>query len=103
MQPSPITQQQLHRPWGGRDLCRTCAHADRCSLREMPTTPVHDCSEYDDGTRPVSVSALRLHQEAATRRAPTATGVGLCVNCEHQPTCTLPRPTSGVWNCEEYR
>lgn len=27
---------------------------------------------------------------------------GLCINCEHRFTCTLPRPESGVWYCEEY-
>jgi hypothetical protein len=27
---------------------------------------------------------------------------GLCINCEHRFTCTLPRPETGVWYCEEY-
>ena len=27
---------------------------------------------------------------------------GLCVNCDHRFTCTLPKPESGVWYCEEY-
>lgn len=27
---------------------------------------------------------------------------GLCINCEHRDTCTLPRPETGVWYCEEY-
>jgi len=27
---------------------------------------------------------------------------GLCINCDHRFTCTLPRPESGVWYCEEY-
>ncbi len=28
---------------------------------------------------------------------------GLCANCENRATCTLLRPESGVWHCEEYR
>ena len=34
--------------------------------------------------------------------SPDAKYKGLCVNCEHRETCTLPKPKSGVWHCEEY-
>lgn len=27
---------------------------------------------------------------------------GLCTNCGHDATCTFPRATTGVWQCEEY-
>ncbi len=28
--------------------------------------------------------------------------IGLCANCALFENCTLPRPESGVWHCEEY-
>ncbi len=28
---------------------------------------------------------------------------GLCINCDLRFTCTLPKPETGVWYCEEYR
>jgi hypothetical protein len=103
MQPNPVTQQSPYSAPVVRDLCQACAHVDHCALREMPTTPVHDCDEYDDGTRAAPLGALWVHQHQPSRPAPVATGIGLCVNCEHRETCTLPRAESGVWNCEEYR
>lgn len=103
MQPNPVTQQSPYQAEVVRDLCQTCVHVDGCALRQMPTSLVHDCDEFDDGSRPAAAPALRVHQHQPDRRAPAATGVGLCVNCEHAPTCTLPRPTAGVWHCEEYR
>jgi len=27
---------------------------------------------------------------------------GLCVNCIHRDTCTLPKPEGGKLHCEEY-
>lgn len=33
---------------------------------------------------------------------PVEPAIGLCLNCEHRDTCTLPRLEGGVWHCEEY-
>lgn len=101
MQLNPLPNQSVYKTRTARDLCETCAHMETCSLREMPTAPVHQCEEYDDGSRTAVLTEVRA--DKAPRTAPVAVGVGLCVNCEHRATCTLPRPASGVWNCEEYR
>lgn len=98
---NPLPKSQEYEAQTVRDLCQTCIHIETCSLREMPTTPVHDCDEYDDGSRAAVLSAVQT--DPAPHSAPVALGVGLCVNCEHRNTCTLPRPAGGVWNCEEYR
>ena len=28
---------------------------------------------------------------------------GLCRSCKIRKTCTLPKPTEGVWHCEEFQ
>lgn len=88
------------------DLCATCVHAENCHLRQMPTTPVHECSEYDDGA-PVELedaSTLVSVSEAPRPDVPQSNVIpGLCMNCDHRETCTLPRPVGGVWHCEEYQ
>ena len=28
---------------------------------------------------------------------------GLCGNCDNRRTCTVQRPESGIWHCEEYQ
>lgn len=45
------------------------------------------------------VADTRQAQPSA-ETAPRATG--LCASCIHAATCTFPRPTGGVWSCEEY-
>ncbi len=106
MQPKPLIQNAPPELQTVRDLCQTCAHADSCALREDPSSPVHQCEEYDDGARAAAVPApplVSLPSAAETRETAAAPHLGLCTNCEHRETCTLPRPAGGVWHCEEYR
>jgi hypothetical protein len=107
MQPKPSTEQPHHFSQPVADLCATCVHLDNCHLRQMPTKPVHSCNEYDDGTPAITPDPsvlISVPQAPVQSQAPNqATHLGLCVNCDHRETCTLPHPAGGVWHCEEYQ
>ncbi len=107
MQPRPNNPEELNaNRLPVADLCATCIHADNCHLRQMPTSAVHECGEYDDGTReePVALGLLAsVPAEPVEDVAESTSLVGLCVNCDHRDACTLSRPVGGVWHCEEYQ
>lgn len=81
-------------------LCGTCNYVDTCTLRARQASPVLYCEEFDVRgpviELPVRAPAATLDEPFGPRAA------GLCVNCAHRATCTLPRPEGGVWHCEEY-
>lgn len=62
--------------------------------------PVWSCDDYDDSSPRRSGLAIVAWDEpvALTVKAP-----GLCSNCDHLATCTLPKREGGVWQCEEYQ
>jgi len=107
MQPKPTPERTAHLAQPLVDLCANCIHRDNCHLRQMPTTPVYECNEHDDGTPEILPDAsqlLSVPEATESDAAPVDDGiVGLCVNCDHRETCTLPRPAGGVWHCEEYQ
>jgi len=92
-------------------LCSTCSHVAGCALRARQTSNVHWCEEFDAYiTPPTPVSDayaqhLTAPSDAETRdEAPTAqTSAGLCSNCEGRLSCEMPRTSSAVYFCEEYR
>jgi hypothetical protein len=106
MQPRPTIEKTNRPQQPVADLCAACVQGETCNLRQMPTTPVHECNEYDDGA-PVMAQATAglLSVTVASANddvAPTALN-GLCMNCDHEATCKLPRSDGGVWHCEEYQ
>ena len=84
-------------------LCSTCIHADHCALRSNPYRAVYECEEFSIGPAAKEPSRLRIVDPPGDRVEPVDGLRGLCVNCEHRDSCTLPRPAGGVWHCEEYR
>ena len=102
MQPKPIPKPSVTAKRPVADLCETCVHGADCHLQEMPTLPVQQCNEYDDGTVAEPVTPVGLASVALAASEPESL-VGLCQNCEHRDTCTIARPVGGVWHCEEYR
>ncbi len=106
MQPRPTIQDTNPPQQPVADLCAACVHGETCNLREMPTTPIHECNEYDDGALVVAhdTAALLSVTVAVTSEAAAPKGhLGLCMNCDHEATCKLPRSAGGVWHCEEYQ
>lgn len=80
-------------------LCFTCVHALSCVFLDRAKSPVWQCEEFDDrGDAPEPIIAP-FPVVAHPKPAPT---VGLCGNCDHYETCSLPKAEGGVWYCEEY-
>ncbi len=93
---------------GTGGLCMTCNNAPTCFHRAR-RGPALFCELFDGhapsgeritgdkATPPAdSSSALRAAEEESDKYS------GLCMNCRHRTTCTHPRPTGGVWHCEDY-
>ncbi|MFH2005577.1 MAG: hypothetical protein ABI333_03210 [bacterium] len=110
MQPKPLIEETSRQEQPITDLCDACAHGPTCRLSAAPMHPVHECNEYDEydeGATAAAQGAGRLVAipELRERGAAGAAALapGLCGNCDHRETCTLPRSAGGVWHCEEYR
>jgi hypothetical protein len=109
MQPNPKRKLVTRPVQPVADLCTTCIHCDSCHLRATTIQPVHECNEFDDGTPAISNGMAKglLHSVPKAPKQNSAPArealVGLCMNCDHRDTCTLPRPSGGVWHCEEYK
>ena len=86
-------------------LCATCNNRPTCLLRAKRGKDALFCELFDDYVGPSdsdsAVATAGPHGEPSAN-SPDAKYKGLCVNCEHRETCTLPKPKSGVWHCEEY-
>ena len=81
-------------------LCSTCNNRSICTQRKGIRFPVLFCEEFDDSA---PASPKRQGPPApAEKQAPLDTAMGLCCNCGHRDSCTLPRAPGGVWHCEEY-
>ena len=93
---------------GSGGLCMTCNNAPTCFYRAT-RGPALFCELFDDyvpqarelgGADPTSPARSAVALQAPAQE--DAKYTGLCVNCEHRTTCAHPRPTGGVWHCEDY-
>ena len=93
----------------GQGLCMTCNNAPTCFYRAT-RGPGLFCEMFDDYVpppvvRPVKRKAPRSSDMAtalgATKQDDSAYS-GLCMNCDHRGTCKQPKPSWGVWHCENY-
>jgi len=92
------------------DLCSTCIHYPDCSFRNLSAQSVFFCEEFrlvPDWTEAVEKSEIlptpdlvRLNPSLV--EADKSELMGLCRNCANRRTCVYPKPTGGVWHCEEY-
>ena len=93
---------------GSGGLCMTCNNVSTC-FHHARRGPALFCELFDDYVPPAKElggadttsptrSSVALH--APSQEDPKYTG--LCVNCEHRMACAHPRPTGGVWHCEDY-
>lgn len=86
-------------------LCSTCDLANICTLppRQKAQHVAH-CEEFDKGYTvdlPLSKKDFFPYNEEETEENPVSF-LGLCRNCEKRSFCTLAKPLSGIWHCEEY-
>jgi hypothetical protein len=92
---------------GTGGLCLTCNNVPNCYYHAR-RGPVLFC-ELFDGYAPPAERPCRTEAawpaESSTLQAAAhedAKYSGLCMNCRHRGTCRHPRPTGGVWHCEDY-
>ena len=77
-----------------KGLCMSCNHAKTCVFLAQSTDPIWRCGEFDpSGTMRAPTSPVDLTNQP----------LGLCVNCERLPTCSLPKAEGGVWSCDEFK
>lgn len=82
-------------------LCGCCARAPGCSFTRDPSVPVRMCDEFEGLRSPVRGPDFHVERDPPPEvRNPAR---GLCSTCEAFAACTLTRPESGVWRCEEFR
>lgn len=83
------------------DLCSTCVYEVSCSFRKSHPGNIFYCEEFDTG-----LPELRLslgENNGSPKEIKQYSGLkGLCMNCIHSDTCTLTKPETGVWHCNEY-
>ena len=93
---------------GSGGLCATCNNAPTCFYLAR-RGPALFCELFDGYAPPPerhgSVQAPLAAEAAVALPAAEEDGEsysGLCMNCRHRATCMHPRPTGGVWHCEDY-
>ena len=86
-------------------LCSTCTLANICTLppRQKEQRVVH-CEEFDKGytVEPFRTKKDFFPYNQEEVEANPISFLGLCRNCEKRNFCTLVKPLSGIWHCEEY-
>ena len=85
-------------------LCSNCRNQSDCVFFMKAGEPIIECEMYECGSssRP-RLSVVKRNLAATAAELPEEDNLmGLCVNCDNLKVCQLPKPQSGVWNCEEY-
>jgi hypothetical protein len=99
--PKPAKREpQVSKPEG---LCSTCNHAHNCSYIRNSSQPVLFCEEFDNFVPPVIEAAVEAPAPTLEDMNSWDEYKGLCVNCDLRETCTIRKPETGIWHCEEYR
>lgn len=99
-----------------RGLCSTCEGRATCTYTHAKGQPVLFCEEFDGLCDNLTAAAggdcrflwgndLRMSRGRSERRVEVrqkpSPYEGLCATCESQDTCAFPKPSGGVWHCEE--
>ena len=85
-------------------LCANCRHQSDCGFLPRASAPILECELYECGPagKPRLMVVKKADSPLALPREEPEALLGLCMNCEHQGDCNLPKPAGGVWMCEEY-
>lgn len=81
-------------------LCPTCNHSGNCVHRNDFRGVVFQCEEYN-GSEPLREKMSKVPKDDSPQ--PYSSLKGLCMNCDFASTCTLPKPETGIWFCNEYK
>jgi hypothetical protein len=82
-------------------LCSTCNNNPDCFHRAR-RGPALFCEMFDDYVPSLAGDTVMRPGHGSGMVEDTASGAGLCVNCENRSICNLPKPAGGVWHCENY-
>jgi len=86
-------------------LCSNCKHQGDCAFLGKACSPIQECELYECGLseKPRLRVVKKTCAPAEAQSESDDSLLGLCINCENLRGCNLPKPTGGVWMCEEYR
>jgi hypothetical protein len=78
-----------------RGICVSCKYGPQCLNHHGAA--VMQCAQFEGfAFAPSHV----IHQSAHPHEV---TDMGLCARCGSEEVCTLERPESGVWRCNDFR
>jgi hypothetical protein len=82
-------------------LCSTCNHNLNCSTLKSFKGEILQCEEFDD----YIPQQIRKKEKTNEKKSPVQYSPlkGLCLNCDFAGSCTLFKPDTGVWFCNEYQ
>ncbi len=85
-------------------VCANCAYQDECGILAETSVPIIQCELYQCCSLPTRELAVKEPPTPKTeKRSENVHLLGLCANCDNRADCKLPKSSSGVWHCEEYR
>jgi NADH:ubiquinone oxidoreductase subunit E len=92
-----------------RGICKTCRHAQTCTLRVQSDDPVFHCEEFEScgaevppSEAPSSSAGRSLAQPEQAAEPDDIEYGGLCSDCANRLVCMYAGTEGGVWHCEEY-
>lgn len=83
-----------------KGLCSTCNHIKYCTTLKIFKGRIIQCEEFDDST---AGEKTDKKETAGITEKKNYLLKGLCENCDFAETCTLLKPDTGVWFCNEYQ
>lgn len=82
-------------------LCSICIYFANCTTRQSFKGKILQCEEFDDYMpQQIVKEEKKGGGESPVQYAPLK---GLCMNCDYADSCTIPKPESGIWYCNEYQ
>jgi hypothetical protein len=85
-------------------LCSNCRHQGDCAFLMKASRPIFECELHECGLseKPRLLLVRKMPESTVPEAREESSLLGLCITCENLNECNLPRPFSGVWECEEY-
>jgi hypothetical protein len=83
-------------------LCLTCNNRATCFHQMRRGFDAIYCEMFDDYVSLPEIDGMADDSKSTLSVINSGTINDLCVNCANRDTCRLPKPTGGIWHCEEY-
>lgn len=93
-----------------KGICSTCTNHNSCGnlkANSKLNSIIWDCNEFTNEEKATKLSVSNRGAQNFSEHELFSTGrvqeKGLCQNCDNLPGCTIKKPETGIWNCEEYQ